>query len=284
MLKRVLILRPEGVEPALLLAGRIAASFEQAGVEAHEAGVWGNVPADALETADLIVCVGGDGTVLRAARLAVPRPTPILGVNMGRLGFLTSLNRDAFFDQFARILASEWEVEERLMVGAAVIEGEFAGRSFHGLNDIVLSRRSPGRPIYVELAIDDERVALYRCDGMIVATPTGSTGYSLSAGGPILAPVERHLVVTPVSAHLAIGRSLVLEPSSTVTLSVRSSEGAILTVDGQEDIRLASGARVSLAASEHIARFALLDPPSSFFGHLAERLEVQLSSAMTDRD
>ncbi len=284
MLKRVLILRPEGVEPALLLAGRIADAVERAGVEAREIGAWGHVPADALTGAELIICVGGDGTVLRAARLAVPRPLPILGVNMGRLGFLTSLNRDAFFDQFDRILAGEWEVEERLMVAGTVTEGEAAGRSFHGLNDIVLSRRSPGRPVYVELAVDGARVALYRCDGMIVATPTGSTGYSLSAGGPILSPVERHLVVTPVSAHLAIGRSLVLEPSSTVTLSVRSDEGAILTVDGQEDLRLAGGARVSLTASEHQACFALLNPPSSFFAHLAERLEVQLSSAMSNGD
>ncbi len=284
MLKRILVLRPEGVEPAILLASRIGDAAREAGVEVRIAGAWGHVPADALTDAELIICAGGDGTVLRAARLAVPRPLPILGVNMGRLGFLTSINRDAFFDQFDRILAGEWEVEERLMVAATVTEGEAAGRSFHGLNDIVLSRRSPGRPVYVELAVDDERVALYRCDGMIVATPTGSTGYSLSAGGPILAPVERHLVVTPVSAHLAIGRSLVLEPSSTVTLSVRSDEGAILTVDGQEDLRLAGGSRVSLSASEHSACFALLDPPSSFFGHLAERLEVQLSSAMNNGD
>ena len=284
MLKRVLVLRPEGMDPALLLAGRIADAIEAAGVEVRVAGAWGHVPADALTGADLIICVGGDGTVLRAARLAVPRPLPILGVNMGRLGFLTSLNRDAFFDQFDRILAGEWEVEKRLMVAATITEGEAAGRSFRGLNDIVLSRRSPGRPVYVELAVDGGRVALYRCDGMIVASPTGSTGYSLSAGGPILAPVERHLVVTPVSAHLAIGRSLVLEPSSTVTLSVRSDEGAILTVDGQEDLPLAGGARVSLSASQHDAYFAILNPASSFFSHLAERLEVQLSSAMSNGD
>ncbi|MBH76816.1 MAG: NAD(+) kinase [Dehalococcoidia bacterium] len=284
MLKRILILRPEGIAPAVTLAARIAEAVKQSGVEVGVEGVWGKVPPDLLSSAELIICVGGDGTVLRAARLAVPRSLPILGVNMGRLGFLTSLNRDAFFAQVDRILAREWEVEERLMVAATVTEGEAMGQTFIGLNDIVLSRRSPGRPVYVELAVDDERVALYRCDGMIVATPTGSTGYSLSAGGPILAPVERHLVVTPVSAHLAIGRSLVLEPSSTVTLSVRSDEGAILTVDGQEDLSLSGGASVSLMASEHAACFALLDQPSSFFGHLAERLEVQLSSAMNNGD
>ena len=281
MLKRALVLRPEGAGPALALADRIADAFDGAGVEVAVADVWGSAP-DALARAELIVCAGGDGTVLRTARLAVHRDAPILGVNVGRLGFLTSLSPDGFFRALDRILARDWEVERRLMVAGTVVAGAEAGLAFHGLNDVVLSRRSPGRPVYVELDVDGERVARYRCDGMIVATPTGSTGYSLSAGGPILAPVERHLVVTPVSAHLAIGRSLVLEPSAVVTLSVGSAEGAILTVDGQEDAPLAGGARVAVRASEHVARFALLHPSSSFYGHLAERLEVQLSSAMND--
>lgn len=281
MLKRALVLRPEGAGPALALADRIADAFDGAGVEVAVADVWGSAP-DALARAELIVCAGGDGTVLRTARLAVHRDAPILGVNVGRLGFLTSLSPDGFFLELDRILARDWEVERRLMVAGTVVAGAEAGLAFHGLNDVVLSRRSPGRPVYVELDVDGERVARYRCDGMIVATPTGSTGYSLSAGGPILAPVERHLVVTPVSAHLAIGRSLVLEPSAVVTLSVGSAEGAILTVDGQEDAPLAGGARVAVRASDHVARFALLHPSSSFYGHLAERLEVQLSSAMND--
>lgn len=281
MLTRVCVLRPGGAAPALALADRIADAFAREGVEVAVADVWGDGP-DALARADLIVCAGGDGTVLRTARLAVPHAAPILGVNMGRLGFLASLSPDGFFREFGRILARDWEIERRLMVAGTVVAGAEAGLAFHGLNDIVLSRRSPGRPVYVDLDVDGERVARYRCDGMIVATPTGSTGYSLSAGGPILAPVERHLVVTPVSAHLAIGRSLVLEPSATVTLSVGSDEGAILTVDGQEDAPLAGGARVAVRASEHVARFALLRPSSSFYGRLAERLEVQLGSAMND--
>lgn len=281
MLTRVCVLRPGGAAPAIALAGRVADAFAREGVEVAVADVWGDAP-DALAHADLIVCAGGDGTVLRTARLAVPHAAPILGVNMGRLGFLASLSPDGFFREFGRILARDWEIERRLMVAGTVVVGAEAGLAFHGLNDIVLSRRSPGRPVYVDLDVDGERVARYRCDGMIVATPTGSTGYSLSAGGPILAPVERHLVVTPVSAHLAIGRSLVLEPSATVTLSVGSDEGAILTVDGQEDAPLAGGARVAVRASEHVARFALLRPSSSFYGRLAERLEVQLGSAMND--
>ena len=282
MLKRAVVLWPDGNRPAVALAERVAKEFERAGITVSVGDVWADPPAAGIPAADLILCVGGDGTVLRAARLAVPDGAPILGVNMGRLGFLTSLSPDEVFSEFERLVAGEWGVEERLMVTGTIVGGEAAGRVFHGLNDIVLSRRAPGRPVYVELEIDGARVAIYRCDGMIVATPTGSTGYSLSAGGPILSPVEHHLVVTPVSAHLAIGRSLVLQPDSKVLLSVRSDEGAILTVDGQEDVPLDGGAQVTVEASPYKTRFVRLRSPSSFYADLTGRLEIQLSSAMND--
>ena len=282
MLKRVVVLWPEGNQPALALAERVAKEFERAGITVSLADVWADPPSPGIPAADLILCLGGDGTVLRAARLAVPDGAPILGVNMGRLGFLTSISPDEVFGEFERLVAGEWRIEERLMVTGTIVAGDAAGRTFHGLNDVVLSRRAPGRPVYVELEIDEARVAVYRCDGMIVATPTGSTGYSLSAGGPILSPSEHHLVVTPVSAHLAIGRSLVLHPDSKVLLTVRSDEGAILTVDGQEDVPLGGGAQVAVGASPHRTRFARLHSPSSFFADLTGRLEIQLSSAMND--
>jgi NAD+ kinase len=135
----------------------------------------------------------------------------------------------------------------------------------------------------VDLRIDRARVAVYRCDGIIVATPTGSTGYSLAAGGPILTPTEHHLVVTPVSAHLALGRSLVIQPDSVVELSVTSDHGAIVSVDGQEDRPISSGATVAIRVSEHVTRFVRFRDPSSFFSDLAEKLEFQLSSTMSPR-
>jgi NAD+ kinase len=227
--------------------------------------------------------VGGDGTVLRAARVTVPHAIPILGINMGRLGFLTDMSPRDFFNHLERVLACEWRLEERLMVRASVPDLDPGHElTFHGLNDVVVSRKSPGRPVYVDLRIDGARVANYRCDGMIVSTPTGSTGYSLSAGGPILAPTEHHLVVTPVSAHLALSQSLVLEPASEVQLRVTSDHGAILSIDGQEDVNVPSGTAVHIRQSEHVTNFARFREAASFYASLAEKLGFQLSSAMNN--
>jgi len=203
---------------------------------------------------------------------------------MGRLGFLTDMSPRDCFNHVERILAEDWRVEERLMVRGEVIDGPGTPPlEYHGLNDLVVSRRSPGRPIYVDVKVDKARLAVYRCDGIIVATPTGSTGYSLSAGGPILAPTEHHLVLTPVSAHLAMGRSLVLQPASVVDLEVTSENGAIVSVDGQEDLPVSSGVRISVRVSEHTTRFVRFREPASFYSDLAEKLEFQMSSAMNQR-
>jgi NAD+ kinase len=166
------------------------------------------------------------------------------------------------------------------MVRTDVVDSSGSAFRGHGLNDIVVSRNLPGRPIYVDVRVDGARLANYRCDGIIVATPTGSTGYSLSAGGPILAPTEHHLVMTPVSAHLALGRSLVLQPDSVVELEVTSDSGAIVSIDGQEEIPVSSGVNVAVRQSEFSTRFVRFREPQTFYSDLAERLEGQMSSAM----
>jgi NAD+ kinase len=224
--------------------------------------------------ASVAIVVGGDGTVLRSARVLAPLGVPIVGVNMGRLGFLTDLSPRDFYNRLDHVIDREWRSEERMMVRADV-EG---GPTYHGLNDVVVSRRHPGRPVYIDVSIDHARVALYRCDGIIVATPTGSTGYSLAAGGPILAPAEHHLVLTPVSAHLALGRSLVLQPDSVIDLRVTSDDGAIVSIDGQEDVPLAGAGTVSVRPSEYVATFARFHDAPYFYAELAERIEGQLSS------
>ncbi|MCK9518658.1 MAG: NAD(+)/NADH kinase [Dehalococcoidia bacterium] len=279
-LKKVAILHHPHSEGALAFARQLAHDFIRRGVEATVADVWSPTAKDLLVDVGLIVCIGGDGTVLRAARLAVPNGAPLLGINMGRLGFLTDMSPRDFYNHFERILLEDWRIEERLMVRADLFDGDITPTEHHGLNDIVVSRSSPGRPIYVDLAIDHAHVAVYRCDGMIVSTPTGSTGYSLSAGGPILAPTEHHLVVTPVSAHLSLARSLVLQPTSVVELRVTSDHGAILSVDGQDDVQVASGSLVRIRQSEHVTRFARFADPSLFYSELAEKLDMQMSSAV----
>ncbi len=284
MLGRTVVFHHPASEGAAVFANQFARELAQHGVETYVADAWADTAGAGLDRTDLVVCVGGDGTVLRAARVVVPYAVPILGVNMGRLGFLTDMSPRDTFNHVERILAKDWRLEERLMVRGEVADGEHtAPHEYHGLNDIVVSRRSPGRPIYVDVKVDHARLALYRCDGIIVATPTGSTGYSLSAGGPILAPTEHHLVMTPVSAHLSLGRSLVLQPDSTVELEVTSDSGAIVSVDGQEDLPVQSGVRISIAVSQHISRFVRFRDPASFYADLAEKLEFQMSSAMNQR-
>jgi NAD+ kinase len=283
MLKRAVIFHHPQSEGAASFARQLAREFSRHSVETFVADAWSEAEAG-VEDAGIVVCIGGDGTVLRAARITVPHRVPILGVNMGRLGFLTDMSPRDCISNVERILAEDWRLEERLMVRGEIADGPGSQPAvYHGLNDIVISRRSPGRPIYVEVRIDHARLAIYRCDGIIVATPTGSTGYSLSAGGPVLAPTEHHLVLTPVSAHLALGRSLVLQPESIVEMEVSSENGAIVSVDGQEDLPVNSGVKVTVRVSEHTTRFVRFREPSSFYADLAEKLEFQMSSTMGSR-
>lgn len=282
MLERVVVFHHPRSEGAAALSRQLAAELERHGVETVVADAWDEGRPVPVERASLVVCIGGDGTVLRAARLVIPHATPILGVNMGRLGFLTDMSPRDLFAHFERILAGDWRLEERIMVRADVLDGpDTERRTYHGLNDVVLSREHVGRPIYIDVRIDGARVAVYRCDAIIVATPTGSTGYSLAAGGPIMAPTEHHLVLTPVSAHLALGRSIVLQPDSVVELRVASEHDGILSVDGQEDLPVSNRVRVVVRPSEHVTRFVRFRDPSSFYAELAEKLEGTLSSPMS---
>jgi NAD+ kinase len=285
MLKRAVIFHHPSSEGAAVFANQLAREFQRRQVNTFVGDAWGDIESVVgLDEAGLVVCIGGDGTVLRAARIIIPHDAPILGVNMGRLGFLTDMSPRDTFNHVERIIAEDWRLEERMMVRGDVIDGRVGVHTeYHGLNDIVVSRRSPGRPIYVDTRIDKAHLALYRCDGIIVSTPTGSTGYSLAAGGPILSPTEHHLVLTPVSAHLAMGRSIVLQPESVVDLEVTSDHGAIISVDGQEDVPVATGVRISVRISEHTTRFVRFRDPTSFWTDLAEKLEFQMSSTMNTR-
>lgn len=223
-----------------------------------------------VEGTDLIVCLGGDGSMLWAARAVVPHPVPILGVNMGHLGFLAEIGPAELLDRLPQVLKGEGRVEERAMLQARVPAW---GQTFHALNDVVVGRSTAGRPVYLDVSVDNHRLALYRSDALIVATATGSTGYSLSARGPILHPESRDIVLTPVAPHLAPARTLVLPRDAVVDLVVSTEEGATVSVDGQVNRELDTGDAVSVCRSPHVARFLRLSEPSHYYRILAERLE-----------
>jgi NAD+ kinase len=225
---------------------------------------------DRIQGTDLIVSLGGDGSMLWAARAVIPYAVPILGVNMGRLGFLAELGPKDLMESLPRVLKGEGRLEERTMLQARVPAW---GQTFHALNDVVVGRSLAGRPVYLDVRVDGCRLALYRSDAVIVATATGSTGYSLSAGGPILHPESRDMLLTPVAPHMAPARPLVLPQDAVVDLVVSTEEGASVSINGQVNRDLERGDGVSICRSPHVARLLRLTEPSDHYRILAERLE-----------
>jgi NAD+ kinase len=238
---------------------------------------WGDEEARRnLEGTDLLICVGGDGTMLWAARLVILHRVLLLGVNMGRLGFLTELRAEEAQQRLPAVLEGEFRVEERTMLHAEFLaapgassEGE---KRYHALNDVVIGRGAPGRAVVVDVSLDGKSLALYRADAVIVATATGSTGYVLSVGGPILDPEAHELVLMPVAPHLAAARALVLPSATIFELRTITDHAAILSVDGQVNRKLANGEGVRVFHSPHLARFLRLGSPMDYYAGLGERL------------
>jgi NAD+ kinase len=229
-----------------------------------------------LEGTDLLICVGGDGTMLWAARLVILQHTLLLGINMGRLGFLAELRADEALAKLPQVLEGGFRIEERTLLHGEFLEATGAppaedGR-YHALNDIVVGRGAPGRAVHVEARVDGKRLGHYRGDAVLVATATGSTGYLLSAGGPVLHPEAHELVFMPVAPHLATARALVLPSSAVIELRVTGDEKAILSVDGQVNKELAKGEGVRVFHSSHLARFLRLGSPFDYYAALSERL------------
>ena len=226
---------------------------------------------------DLLLCVGGDGTVLRAARAVVPHDTLLLGINLGRLGFLTELDVATARERLPEIIAGGGRVEERAMLHAQIVApdagAERAAPARHdALNDIVIGRATLGRTVQLSVRVDGQPLADYRADGVIVATATGSTAYSLSAGGPILPPESEEILLTPLAPHLAPRNSVVLPPSATVEVQLAPGQQATFSIDGERELDLAASETVQVALSPHHARFLRLSPPTRFYERLARGL------------
>lgn len=254
----------------------------------HEHGVehtWRNSAWDAgaikdkLPTADLLITLGGDGTMLRAARLGAAYDVPMLGVKMGRLGFLAEVFPQDWQVPLHKVLTGHYWVEERLMVRVRVEHcspngDERVVRCEHdALNDVVLSRGSLARIVQVSARLEDGYLTTYTCDGLIVSTATGSTAYALAAGGPILPPELRNILVIPVAPHMSMDRSIVLAEGAEIRLRVYSDHTAMLTVDGQFEVDVDDSDEVIVVGSPYLARFIRTRSRSYFYQTLMEKLK-----------
>jgi len=200
---------------------------------------------------DMVLVLGGDGTLLSVARLLEDADQPILGINLGSLGFLTELGLDEIYGSLERVLEGEYTIERRVRLKASLHrEGEQIGH-YQVLNDVVINKGALARIIDLQTCVDDQKVTNYQADGLIISTPTGSTAYSLAAGGPIIDPTLDVIVVSPICPHTLTNRPLVIPGGSRVELCLRSDSGAVfLTLDGQEGTRLQQGDCVRVQASE----------------------------------
>src|SRR4029079_18528779 len=226
-----------------------------------------------VEGSDLVMCCGGDGTVLRAARAVIPYPVTLLGINLGRIGFLTEITPADLIGRLHEIIDRAGGVERRAMIETETVRaGQQMAERFHALNDVVVGRAGIGRTVQFAVRTDHTTIGSYRADGVIVATATGSTAYSLSVGGPIMHPESREIIVTPVAPHLAPANSIVLAEGAAVKIEIAAMQKAILSVDGQPDQDLAGGDIVRVHTSENVARFLRLGPPGDFLVRVGRRL------------
>ncbi len=212
-----------------------------------------------LETADLLVCFGGDGTILHAARDAALHGVPILGVNMGSVGFMAELERSEL-PLLAPLAHRMYTIEERMMLDVKVLRGDKLISQDTALNDAVISKGSVARVAEMEVLADRIKVTAITGDGVIIATPTGSTAYSMSAGGPIVEPTSRSIIVTPVCAHQLAARAMVLAPERVVTVQLPrgNRKYLYLSVDGGKAVRLTGGDRVDICQSDRTTQLVRL--------------------------
>ena len=274
-MKRVGILYHPLIEAAYTLTKELERFLGSSGVSVWLCSAWEGEKAKAqVNDTDLILSIGGDGTILRAAQAVVPGSTPITGINLGKLGFMTELSADEALNKLSDLLTGKGWIDERALLEAELSPAEGEHKNiFYALNDIVVARGAIARVVYIEANIDGESLTTYKADGVIVATATGSTGYSLAAGGPILHPQAKEFILLPIMPHLISAYTLVLPPTAAVKLRITTTHEATLSVDGHINLPISSGAIITVKLSSNIARFLRIHPETSFYSSLEQRLK-----------
>jgi NAD+ kinase len=220
---------------------------------------------------DMLIAVGGDGSVLRAGHLCAPCGVPILGVNLGRLGFMIQIEREEWREYFDKLFNGEAWVENRMMLRAEHIRaGESLGSS-NALNEVVVARGQNLRPVRLTAFVDGRRLTSYVADGLIASTATGSTAYALAAGGPILPPELRNILLVPIAPHLSVDRAVVLSEGASVSIVV-NSENSVLSVDGQLPTPLMEDDHVNVTVAEVTAQFVRFGDPGYFYRNLTAHM------------
>ena len=273
-MKRFYVLRNAEKDPDGQFSGGIADYLSARGCEVR-------IIADgseAEEEADALIVLGGDGTVLRAARKIFQRSIPLIGINLGSLGYLAEIGKDAVLPALERLLADDYSVEERMMLTGRVIRDREIIKSGVALNDITVSRRGPLRVVRFENFVNGEPLSSFNADGIILATPTGSTGYSFSAGGPVVSPSASLIIMTPVASHTINSRSIIFSDADRIRIALDRGRddrpgSAAVYFDGEDELMIRKGDTVEVEKAAHTTKIIKLSK-ISFLETLRHKMQM----------
>jgi NAD+ kinase len=222
---------------------------------------------------DLMITLGGDGTMLRAGHLCAPFDIPLLGINLGRFGFLMQLSKIEWPNVLPRIFNGDYSFENRMMLKSELWRGEKLFQSSQVINEVAVCRGRVVRPIRIQASVDGYPLASYVADGLIAATPTGSTAYALAVGGPIMPPELRNILIVAVAPHMTMDRSIILPEGASVEITAKTDHEAVISVDGMAPIQLTNEDHIVVKASDYKVRFITFQDPGYFYRNLKKYLE-----------
>ncbi len=277
--ERILILDNPSVQRSAALAEAIYAFLaEQPGLVAGRATVAQAAQGDCLAGQHMAIVLGGDGSMLATGSIAARHAVPLLGINLGRLGFLGEVQPDGWREALREVLAGNCWLEERMMLHVSHWRGGQLLGEFEALNEAVIGRGAIARPVRLRTLIDGGELTTYVADGLIVATPTGSTAYALAVGGPILPPELRNILLIAIAPHLSIDRAIVLPQGAAVEVIVRTDHEATLSNDGAQPVALADGDAVAVRMSDSTTCFVRVRPRHYFYTSLMQRMQQNPSA------
>lgn len=276
----ILVIAHPQLNAAIEQAEQIAATLKSEGIQAIHGVLYDERIDQKIKSgeADLVVALGGDGTMLRAGNLCAPHNLPVLGINMGRFGFLTEIRSEQWREVLPRLLNGDFWIENRMMLRAEQWRNSEKLGSWEVLNEIVVSRGYFVRPIHLVTEIDGRYLTTYVADALIASTATGSTAYTLAAGGPVLPPELRNILIVPVAPHLSIDRAIVLPEGSSVGITVKTTHQAVMSPDGHGPVEMMDGDRILACASEHSAQFIRFQDPGYFYRNLTPHMSQNPST------
>lgn len=267
--------------PTFSVAEAIVRSLRECDIQVWHHNRWedSDVTAD-VQRADMVIAIGGDGAMLRASRVCAPYSVPVLGVNMGRLGFLSEIaSPDDWQQASERLLRGDYWIESRMMITAAIWRDDECIAQGNALNDVVIAGDSVGHIVQLDTYIDENWATTYNCDGLIIATPTGSTAYALAVGGPILPPDLLNILVVPSAAHLSMDRPIVLSEGSKIHVrqSASNRNPVVVMIDGGIICDIQAGDIVSVHACDYSSKFVRMRQRNYFYRSLLDRLEPRIN-------